>query len=94
MVIYTYDAAAYFHCDETENVKNRDIRFINFLPNDKILGWSKLKVFADDKIRLAKMMIFAVDRVENIVGKGESAGYQHFLLFLQCFQKAFLSWGR
>ena len=21
----------------------------------------------------------------NIVGKGENAGYQHFLLFLQCF---------
>ena len=27
-----------------------------------------------------------VDRVENIVGKGENAGYQHFLLFPQCFQ--------
>ena len=24
---------------------------------------------------------------ENIVGKGENAGYQHFLLFPQCFQK-------
>ena len=23
--------------------------------------------------------------VENIVGKGENAGYQHFLLFPQCF---------
>ena len=22
------------------------------------------------------------------MGKGENAGYQHFLLFLQCFQKA------
>ena len=29
-------------------------------------------------------------RVENIVGKGEYAGYQHFLLFSQCFQKSFL----
>ena len=28
---------------------------------------------------------------ENIVGKGENAGYQHFLLFLQCFPKAFNS---
>ena len=35
-------------------------------------------------------MIFVFDRVENIVGKGENAGYQHFLLFPQCFQKAFL----
>ena len=26
-------------------------------------------------------------RVENIVGKGENAGNQHFLLFLQYFQK-------
>ena len=29
-----------------------------------------------------------LDRVENIVGKGENAGYQHFLLFPQCFQKS------
>ena len=32
-------------------------------------------------------MIYVFDRVENIVGKGENAGYQHFLLFPQCFQK-------
>ena len=32
------------------------------------------------------MMNFVLDEVENIVGKGENAGYQHFLLFLQCFQ--------
>ena len=31
--------------------------------------------------------------IENIVGKGENAGYQHFLLFPQCFQKVFLSRG-
>ena len=30
----------------------------------------------------------SVGSVENIVGKGENAGYQHFLLFPQCFQKA------
>ena len=28
------------------------------------------------------------DRIENIVGKGENAGYQLFLLFQQTFQKA------
>ena len=27
-------------------------------------------------------------RVENTVGKGEIAGYEQFLLFPQCFQKA------
>ena len=30
-------------------------------------------------------------RAENIVGKGENAGYQHFLLFPPCFQEAFSS---
>ena len=28
-------------------------------------------------------MEFVVVKVENIVGKGENAGYQHFLLFPQ-----------
>ena len=30
-----------------------------------------------------------IGKDKNIVGKGENAGYQHFLLFQQCFQKAF-----
>ena len=33
------------------------------------------------------MIISVFDRVENIVGKGENAGHQHFLLFPQCFEK-------
>ena len=61
---------------------------LNSLANDKILNRPKLKAFADDNLNVAKMMISLYDRVENIVGKGENAGYQHFLLFLQCFQKA------
>ena len=61
---------------------------LNPLPDDKILDWSKLKAFADDNLNVAKKVISLHDRVENIVGKGENAGYQHFLLFLQCFQKA------
>ena len=37
----------------------------------------------------------ALGRVENIVGKGENAGFQHFLLFPQCFPlKRRLSQGR
>ena len=31
--------------------------------------------------------------VENIVGKGGNAGYQHFLLFSTMFSKAFFSSG-
>ena len=33
------------------------------------------------------MAKFEFNRVENIEGKEESAGYQHFLLFPQYFQK-------
>ena len=33
------------------------------------------------------MTISLYDRAENFVGKGENAGYQHFLLFPQRFQK-------
>ena len=39
-------------------------------------------------INVAQMTISFSDRVENIVANGENAGYQHFLLFPQCFQKA------
>ena len=35
------------------------------------------------------MINYVPERVENIVGKGKNASYQHFLLFSQCFQKPF-----
>ena len=59
----------------------------NALPNDKILDWSKLKAFVDDQLKVARIMI----SVQNIVGKGENAGYQHFLLFPRCSQKTSFS---
>ena len=65
-------------------------KHFNSLLYDKILDWSKLKAFADDKMNVAQVMIPIFDRVENIVRKGENAGYQHFLLFPQCFLKASL----
>ena len=64
---------------------------INSLPHNKILDWSKLKAFADDKLNATEKLKFVLGRVEKIVGKGENAGYQHFLLFPQCFQKPSLS---
>ena len=48
---------------------------------------SKFKVSIDNKFGAAEIMGFVFERVENIVGKGDNAGYQHCLLFLQCFQK-------
>ena len=46
-------------------------RFVNPLPNDKILDLFKMKVFADDILNVTENLTFLFDRVENIVGKGE-----------------------
>ena len=46
-----------------------------------------MKAFADDKINTAQMMISVFDGVENIVGKGENAGYQHFLVTHNVFKR-------
>ena len=37
-------------------------------------------------------MEFVYDRIENILGKGENAGYPQFFFFQQCFQKEFSFW--
>ena len=63
----------------------------NPLPNYKFLDWSKLKAVADDNIIVTQNLRFAFGRVEKIVVKGENAGYQHFLLVPQFFQKASFS---
>ena len=57
------------------------------VPNNKILHWSKLKGYADNKRNVRGKLKFVLERVENIVGKDENVGYHHFLLFPQCFQK-------
>ena len=69
-----------------------DLYLTRSIPNNQILHWSKLKAFADNNLRFAKITISVWDSGEKIVGKGENAGYQHFLLFPQCFQKASI-WG-
>ena len=46
----------------------------NSLPNNKILAWSKLKAFVDDKINMTQKLKFVLERIENIVEKGENAG--------------------
>ena len=64
---------------------------LNSLPNVRFLDQSKLKAFSDDKIIVTSHQTFFLGWVENIVGKGENAGNQHFLLFPQYFRKAFFS---
>ena len=41
---------------------------------DKILDWSILKAFAEDKIGLTENLEFVLERKENIVGNGDNAG--------------------
>ena len=65
-------------CNRTMDLYSQ---FVNSLPNDKILDWSKMKAFADDKIDVTDKLKFLLGIVGNIVGKGENAGYQ-------CFQMA------
>ena len=49
---------------------------------------SKLKEFTDENFKFDEKGRKLYKRVENIVGKGEIARYEQFLLFPQCFQKA------
>ena len=67
------------------------VRLVYSLPDVVILGCTKLKAFTDGKLEEAYIRMSVVDRIENIAGKEENAGYQHFLLFPQCFHKSFMS---
>ena len=51
---------------------------------------TKLKAFADDIIKVNEKLKFVFERVENIVGKGENAGEQHFLLSHNVFKMILL----
>ena len=83
--IFKLGQCNFFHLDLIKSLKFH--YFLNPLPNDKFLEITNLKAFADDKLNVNKMTISLCDRVKNTVGKGENAGYQHFLLFPYCFQK-------
>ena len=52
------------------------------------LDFSKLKEFADDNLKFDENGSKLSKWVENIVGKGQIACYEQFLLFPQCFQIA------
>ena len=53
----------------------------------------ELFAFGDSKSKVAQMAKFVLERVENIVERGENADYQYFLLFPKCFQKPDLPQG-
>ena len=60
------------------------------LPKDKNLDLSKPKAYADNKIDVTQNLKFVLGRIENIVGNGEIACYQHSFCFSPpCFYKGF-----
>ena len=76
-------------CDDELRKQKKQIK-VGDLDN-KFLGWSKLKAFADEKFNITQTLKSVLGRVENSVENGENAGYHHFLLFPQCFLKAIIS---
>ena len=54
------------------------LRPLNSIPNDRFLA------FADAKMHVKKQKC-GKEWLENIAGKEENAGFQHFLLFPRCF---------
>ena len=60
---------------------NQIERIANGKFNQKSLGFNQIERIADGKFNVILILIPLFDRVENIMEKGENAGYQHFLLF-------------
>ena len=62
-------------CYTLSNIMNPHVLLISPSPNDTFLGWSKLKAFPDEKITKTEKLKFVLDRIENIVEKGENAAF-------------------
>ena len=73
--------------------KNNQPLICNFLATDRILLWSKLKEFADNKINTEYdgKLKYVQEMEKNFKVNGEHVGYQHFILFPQSFNA--FSWG-
>ena len=78
-------------CSGELKKKKKTIHTLTLYQTRKYLDRCKLIAIADDKLNVIKQLKFVLGRVENILVKGENAGYQHFLLFPQCFLMAFFS---
>ena len=72
------------YTEKNLNIILKDL--FNPFPHNKILDQAKLKVFADGKFNVTKMIISVFHRVENIVGKGEIACISNFSFSLNVFK--------
>ena len=63
--------------------------WVNSLPTNKILDFTKLKAFADDKLNIARMMISPYDKSRKLCGKRRKCWLPAFSPFPTVFSKAF-----
>ena len=65
-----------------------EVKILNSLPNNNILDWSKLKAFADEKMKLLfKLLILFLIGLKTLWEKEKMLVTSIFFFFLQCFQK-------
>ena len=75
------------HCLQKVPVPSSVIKELTYLlPDDKILEWSKLKAFVDDKLYAFRKMIFVFDRSETLWEKEKMLLTRMFSLFNSVFQ--------
>ena len=84
-------SSTFYQTGQTESICRQQNKCDETIENGKVLDWSELKGLADYKTKLNHRMKFDLERAENIVGKGENTGDQHFLFVPQCFQRVSFS---
>ena len=72
------------------NIQFQGLSFsrLNCLPNNKILDWSKLKGFADDKVKVAEVEI-CIEKGRKQCGKRRKCWLPAFSPFPTMFSKGF-----
>ena len=78
-------------CSDCFTVQKRALQLLYQTTEIHVLGKCKIKLHAEDKIYMTDILKFVLGWVEIIVGKGENACHQHFLLFSDCLQKVSFS---
>ena len=68
-----------------------DVMLLNSLQNNKIVDWSNMKAFADNKNLWCWKIEICFGKKSKHNAKRRNAGCQHFLLFPSCFQQALSS---
>ena len=77
-----------FVTESSCNRRQLNFSLLTLVSNDFFFLPDQIESNCRRQIKCCKNIFSVFDRIENIVGKGENAGHQHFLLFPQCFQMA------